>query len=329
MEEPAANKKLVEAIHRYYEKQEKETIIGVLEAIRMSMHEDGEWMIPVIPPQQAFDLLDPEQIKVGDVVTIEEELHFKVNHLTTNDGKEWMVAFTSNEELEKGESTSTICQPVEDILKGNRDMHEEGIIINPWGESFLLTKELIHAILEADIPENHIYFEICDITKMKVDAIVNAANRTLLGGGGVDGAIHRAAGPKLLEECKELGGCQVGQAKITGGWNLDCKYIIHTVGPHYQAGNKMCGRQLYNCYWNSLELAKDHDVHSIAFPAISTGAYGYPKQEAAAIALRAVSGWLSKNPDYGMAVIMVCYDVEMRKCYQNFIDACAPERGKQ
>ena len=91
----------------------------------------------------------------------------------------------------------------------------------------------------------------------------------------------------------------------------------------------MCERQLYNCYWNSLELAKDHDVHSIAFPAISTGAYGYPKQEAAAIALRAVSGWLSKNPDYGMAVIMVCYDVEMRTCYQSFIDACAPERRKQ
>lgn len=145
----------------------------------------------------------------------------------------------------------------------------------------------------------------------------------------MDGAIHRAAGPELLEECKKLGGCQVGQAKITSGWNLDCKYIIHTVGPHYQAGNKTCERQLFNCYWNSLEVAKEHDVHSIAFPAISTGAYGYPKQEAAVIALRAVSGWLSKNPDYGMAVIMVCYDVAMRECYQNFIDACAPEGRKQ
>ena len=105
----------------------------------------------MIPPQQAFEMLDPEQLKVGDTFTVEEELHFKINHIETDDGKEWMVAFTSNEELEKGESTSTICQPVEDILKGNKDMQEEGIIINPWGESFLLTKELINAILEADI----------------------------------------------------------------------------------------------------------------------------------------------------------------------------------
>ena len=149
MVESAANKKLVEAIHRFYEKREKKSFIGVLEAIRMGMHEDGEWMIPVIPPLQAFDMLDPEKIKVGDIVTVEEELHFKVNLYTTGDGKVWMAAFTSNEELEKGESTSTICQPVEDILKGNRDMQAEGIIINPWGESFLLTKELIHAILEA------------------------------------------------------------------------------------------------------------------------------------------------------------------------------------
>ena len=321
MENPAAGKKLADAIHLYYEKPDRKTIIGVLETIRASMHEGGEWMIPVIPPLQMFDMLNPETISVGDTFTVEEELHFRVNHIETGDGREWMAAFTSGEELEKGESTSTICQPVEDILKGSRNMREEGIMINPWGESFLLTKDLIRMILEADTPDNHICFEICDITKMKVDAIVNAANQTLLGGGGVDGAIHRAAGPGLLNECRKLGGCQVGQAKITGGWNLDCRYIIHTVGPHYQAGNRMCGQQLFNCYWNSLELAKKHDIHSIAFPAISTGAYGYPKQEAAAIALHSVSGWLSENPDYGMAVIMVCYDVATRECYQNCMDA--------
>lgn len=175
MEETAGNKKLEEAIHQYCEKQGKETIIGVLEAIRMSMHEDGEWMIPVVPPQQAFDLLDTEQISAGDIVTIEEELHFKVNHFITSDGKEWIAAFTSREELERGESTSAISQPVEDILKGSRNMCEEGIIINPWSESFLLKKDLIHVILKADVPENHIYFEICDITKMHNMAHIECA----------------------------------------------------------------------------------------------------------------------------------------------------------
>ena len=103
MEEPAANKKLVKAIHRYYSKQEKETIIGVLEAIRLSMHEDGEWMIAVLPTQPVFDLLNPEKIRVGDTITIEEDLHFRMNHIETNDGREWIVAFTSDEELEKSQ----------------------------------------------------------------------------------------------------------------------------------------------------------------------------------------------------------------------------------
>ena len=171
-------------------------------------------------------------------------------------------------------------------------------------------------------------FEIVrnDITKMKVDAIVNAANKSLLGGGGVDGAIHRAAGIGLTNECRALGGCEIGEARITGGWLLPAKFVIHTVGPRYREGNPKCEQLLYNCYWNSLELAKEHDLHTIAFPAISTGAYRYPKQEAAAIALRAVSGWLSANPDYGMAVIMVCHNDKMRQYYQNVIDACAPGR---
>ena len=190
----------------------------------------------------------------------------------------------------------------------------------------MLTKELINLILDADKPENHIYFEVGNITKMKVDAIVNAANKSLLGGGGVDGAIHRAAGIGLLEECRQLNGCEIGEAKLTGGWLLPAKYVIHTVGPRYKEDNPMCERLLHACYWNSLELAKEHGLHTIAFPAISTGAYRYPKQEAAAVALRAVAGWLAQNPDYGMAVIMVCRDNEMRQSYQNVIDAYATEK---
>ena len=172
---------------------------------------------------------------------------------------------------------------------------------------------------DASKPQNHIYFDIGDITKLDVECIVNAANNSLLGGGGVDGAIHRAAGPKLLEECRTLGGCRTGEAKITGGYNLKARYIIHTVGPVYENNNPKCGQLLRNCYESSLELARQYDIHSIAFPAISTGVYGYPAEEAAAEALLTVSRWLSEHEDYGMAVVMSCFDKRMYETYQRVI----------
>ena len=143
------------------------------------------------------------------------------------------------------------------------------------------------------------------------------------------GAIHRAAGPGLLEECKKLNGCRTGEAKIAGGYDLKARYVIHTVGPVYREGDEKCAEQLRNCYYNSLELAKQNGIHTIAFPAISTGVYGYPKQQAAKIALLTVSGWLNDNPDYGMAVVMSCYDEETKQYYQNVIDACAPGKDEK
>lgn len=154
-----------------------------------------------------------------------------------------------------------------------------------------------------------------DITKLDCDGIVNAANRSLLGGGGVDGAIHRAAGPELLAECRTLHGCRTGEAKITKGYRLRAKYIIHTVGPIY-SGTAEDAAQLADCYLNSLNLAKEHDVHSIAFPAISTGVYGYPLEDATEIAVKTVAQWLENQADYAMQVIFCCFDARTERVYQ-------------
>lgn len=161
----------------------------------------------------------------------------------------------------------------------------------------------------------------CDITTLQVDAIVNAANSSLLGGGGVDGAIHRAAGPELLSECRTLSGCRTGEAKITKGYKLPAKYVIHTVGPIYhQCATRIdAGIYLSQCYMNSMDLAKENDIHSIAFPAISTGVYGYPLKEATGIAVAEVDAWIKRNPEYQMDVIFSCFDSETESTYKKAI----------
>jgi O-acetyl-ADP-ribose deacetylase (regulator of RNase III) len=143
-----------------------------------------------------------------------------------------------------------------------------------------------------------------DITKLEVDVIVNAANKTLLGGAGVDGAIHAAAGPKLLAECKTLGGCEVGQAKITKGYNLPAKYVIHTVGPVYGQEDGEEDELLADCYVNSLQIAQEHNAKTIAFPNISTGLFRYPKDEAAEIAIDTAKQFADSNPDTSLEEII-------------------------
>lgn len=155
-----------------------------------------------------------------------------------------------------------------------------------------------------------------DIVKMKTDAIVNAANTSLLGGGGVDGAIHRAAGEELLAECVKLNGCATGEAKITAGYKLSAKYVIHTPGPIWRGGNKGEPQLLANCYANSLALAKQNGIKSIAFPAISTGVYRFPADLAAKIALEQIGKFLASNPSFEK-VVLVCFDEETLKLYKN------------
>lgn len=146
-----------------------------------------------------------------------------------------------------------------------------------------------------------------DITKEKVDAIVNAANRSLLGGGGVDGAIHDAAGPELLKECRELGGCETGEARITRGYRLPAGFVIHTVGPVYGHARGREKALLSNCYLNSLKLAKARNLKTIAFPCISTGVYGYPQEEAARVAVGTIRDFIMENPDDFEEIIIVTF----------------------
>lgn len=292
----------------------------VLNSIKIGIENEMQVLIPIELPDFFSSIGNPEKIKVGDTVTTDRPVAIKFCHLKAREeGKYYIPLFTSDEEMEKGPATSRINQSLGDLFEAVEKWPDcMGYIINPWDKKIILSKDKLKII--SDYKEkSQITLVKGSVVDMHVDAIVNAANTSLLGGGGVDGAIHRAAGPKLLNECRTLGGCRTGEAKITKAYNITyADYIIHTVGPVY-SGSKSDAILLAACYQNSLDLALEHGCSSIAFPGISTGVYGYPLDEAAKISALAVAKWLNTHKDITMNVYFCCFREKELNAYYSIM----------
>lgn len=290
--------------------QSEANLVKLLRAISIMLQEGACVLIPIV---------QNENVPEGQIL---------LQTQTTDSGLEYVTAFSSKEAYAQGEPCSTLERPLVNYFEAILQMQGiAGIIFNPTSSKpFNVQAKMIKELL-ADAKKNAFKNSVSvwrgDITTLDCDAIINAANSSLLGGGGVDGAIHSAAGSELVDECADLHGCATGKAKITYGYKLKASYVIHTVGPIFDAhGNIAAQRlELANCYKNSLDLARKHHLHSVAFPAISTGAYSYPIEEAARIALLTCTEWLNANPDYGMNIILTCFNTSTLKAYQDIIDA--------
>ena len=307
-------RRVEKAIFNWYYGGEQSSPEPIFNALHDGFQNEMQVSVPIETPEAMLQMMgDPTQVKVGDTFTNEEPIAIKFRHLVVNeDGEYFIPVFTSNEEMAKGESSSCINQSLKDLIEAVGNWNKcLGYVINPWDQKLMLSKDMLGVIMNYT-PKSHIEFVKGRVVDMHVDAIVNAANKSLLGGGGVDGAIHKAAGPELLKECRTLNGCETGEAKITKAYNIKyADHIIHTVGPVY-SGKKKDAELLNDCYYNSIELAYQNGCKSIAFPGISTGVYGYPLDEAARVSLLAAVHWLDAHKDTVMNIYFCCFkDAEL------------------
>lgn len=269
--------------------------------------------------------ISPENLKKFEE-SGDEDLSFDVDLklIEDDENRTWIPLFTSEEasvESEEDEELTLLPFFIPDILSQIQDSDDiDGAVIDPWTNGFPIPKEAVDDIFGDDEDTAGINLVHGNIEELDTDAIVNSANNTLIpGAGGVDKDIHDAAGEGLAAECRSLHGCRTGEAKITDAYDLDCDYVIHTVGPIYSE-KKKDEDDLADCYDSCLYTAREHGLHSIAFPCISTGYFGFPKEDACDIAVQTVLQWLTDNDDYQMAVTFCCKDDENYDIYQEYLD---------
>lgn len=277
----------------------------VYNAVRMAIDNDFYVHVPVYDSSY----IDERQRKIEPVF------------LEDTDGNGWIPVFTSTYELKKGNSDNTECLSLKELAEFSMELAEPfaGLVFNVHGKAFRMDKADYELIME-EKPESVISYLNGSVVKMHVDAIVNAAKASLAGGGGIDGAIHKAAGPGLAKECAALGSCNTGEVKISGAHNIkNAEHIIHAVGPVYH-GNSNDAVLLASCYEKSLDLALKNGCTSIAFPCISTGIFGYPLKDATCVALRTVGAWLNKHKNVVMNVYFCCFTQNEFACYEEVTD---------
>jgi len=296
----------------------------VMNALKTGLLQDMKVVVPFESQDGLIRTLNPLVLNQGSVVELEKDAAINYHRLylnNDNSGKYLIPVFTSEEQQKLGKDSSCVMQPLTKVIEIEKaDSNCEGILINPWSKNLQLNASILK-ILETYKPVSTINLISGSVIDMKADAIVNAANTTLLGGGGIDGAIHKAAGPKLLSECRRLNGCHTGEAKITGAYNITtAKSIIHTVGPIYY-GTDHDATDLANCYTNCLNLALKKNYNTIAFPGISTGVYGYPLEEATEIALATTRKWFSEHSDYVLDVYFVMFTPKEYAVYEKLLKA--------
>ena len=283
--------------------------VPMLNALRRLINSDGDLFVPVDMSE------DYMKVITGSVTGPKPRLTFK--HIELNAAGEYLLPVYTSSESERG--LSMINQAAAALFKGSANWPKFiGFVLNPDRERIVIDKNMI-SIVNSHRITSSISVVNRGVLDVRAQALVNAANSSLLGGGGVDGAIHNAAGPGLLEECRKLKGCPTGMAKMTRAYNIRwADKIIHTVGPVYN-GIPEDEKALASCYSASLELAREAEITSIAFPCISTGVYGYPLDKAAFTALNSVSKWLSENRGYHIDVFFCCYRQEEYDSYMKLI----------
>ena len=313
MEKDNLTKEFERAVFNWYLGGDEASLDPVFNCLREGLANEMEVLVPFAVPDGQVLKQTEEDVYILEPGT-------SVNFMHIDEGDRFVVpVFTSAAEMRKGETIAVTPVQLAVLLDIFQDREESnGLVINPWGKNFLLSKR-IQGMLEAYTPQSRIQVLQNGVLNVHVSAIVNAANTSLLGGGGVDGAIHRAAGRDLLEECRKLNGCETGEAKITGAYEIkNADHIIHTVGPVY-SGKDEDAKLLASCYFKSLDLALENGCRSIAFPGISTGVYGYPLDEAASVALEAIAAWLGSHPDAVMNIYLCCFKKDEYEAYMRVL----------